>query len=92
MKAHARKKAVITQLREKKVTKPSRKKAIAAKPAALRKARSSSSGQQAKGIAAPRVISRRYLSPLGKGEISSRRIMAAIKAVKKAHAVYDVEM
>jgi len=89
MKAHARKKADVTQRREK-VTKPPRKTTIAAKPAAVHKARSSSA-QQVKGIV-PRVISRRYLSPLGKGEISSRRITAAIKAVKKAHALYDVEM
>jgi hypothetical protein len=91
MKEDARKKTVITQRREKKATKPSRKKGIAEKPA-LPKERSSSPGKQAKGIAAPRVISRRYLSPLGKGEISSRRITAAIKAVRKAHALYDVEM
>jgi hypothetical protein len=38
------------------------------------------------------VISRPYLSPLGKGEISSRRITAAIKAVKKAQGWYDVEI
>jgi hypothetical protein len=92
MKAQARKKAVTTQRREKKVTKPPRKKVIAPKTAAFSKPRPSAPKQQRKAIAPPRVISRRYLSPLGKGEISSRRITAAIKAVKKAHALYDVEM
>ncbi|MEA2239179.1 MAG: hypothetical protein QOC81_3903 [Thermoanaerobaculia bacterium] len=34
-------------------------------------------------------ISRPFLSPIGKREISSRRITAAIKAVMKAQGSYD---
>lgn len=35
----------------------------------------------------PHVISRKYLSPVGVREISSKRLTAAIKAVKKARAL-----
>jgi hypothetical protein len=38
------------------------------------------------------VISRPYLSPIGKREISTRRITAAIKAVMKAQGSHDFEI
>jgi hypothetical protein len=67
-----------------------RKKSSArTKSAAKRSVRNARAGE----AAAPRVISRKYLSPAGVREISSRRLTAAIKAVKEAHASHDdVEM
>ena len=56
------------------------------------KKRSSTLTHAVKHEGTPHVISRRYLSPLGKGEISSRRITAAIKAVKKARALFDIDL
>lgn len=66
-----------------------KKSSLRTKPGAKRSGRKARSGE----AAAPRVISRKYLSPAGVREISSSRITAAIKAVKEAHASYDdVEM
>jgi hypothetical protein len=93
MKARTRKKAASAQPKEKTLTKGLRGKTIPAKgPARSAKRRSSSATKGVTLPAVPRFISRRYLSPLGKGEISSRRITAAIKAVKKANALYDLEI
>jgi hypothetical protein len=66
------------------------KKTVAAKEPA-RSAGKRISTRDAEREAMTHVISRPYLSPLGKGEISSRRIIAAIKAVKKAQ-VFDFEI
>jgi hypothetical protein len=68
------------------------KKAANAKASARSAKQGISSSRAAKTGAPTRVISRRYLSPLGKREISSRRLTAAIKAVKKTHAPYGLEM
>lgn len=66
------------------------------RPSSRAKARSRNTAatqQKAEPVAAPRVISRKYLSPPGVREISSKRLTAAIKAVKEAHAsADDVEM
>jgi hypothetical protein len=66
------------------------------KKAAVAKERAPSAGKRtstrdAEREAMTHFISRPYLSPLGKREISSRRITAAIKAVMKAQGSYDFE-
>jgi hypothetical protein len=52
-----------------------------------------SSAQAGRGVreCAPHFISRQYLSPSGKREVSSRRLAKAIKAVREAHA-YKLEI
>jgi len=67
-------------------------KKVAAKESAARSAGKRASTRDAKREVMTHVISRPYLSPLGKGEISVRRITAAIKAVKKAQGWYDFEI
>lgn len=87
---NARKKSSPRPVVAKKAAKRSVKKAPIAKEPA-RSAGKRISTRDAEREAMNHVISRPYLSPLGKREISSRRIIAAIKAVKKAQG-YDFEI
>jgi hypothetical protein len=74
----------------KKAAKRAVKKAAGAKVPA-RSAGKRSSTRYVENEVMTHFISRPYLSPLGKREISSRRITAAIKAVMKAQGSYDFE-
>ncbi len=87
---NARKKSSPRPAAAKKAAKRSVKKAATAKEPA-RSAGKRISTRDAEREAMTHVISRPYLSPLGKREISSRRITAAIKAVMKAQGSYDFE-
>jgi len=90
-KMNDRKKSSSRPAIAKKVAKRPAKKAVAAKEPA-RSSGKRTSTRDAKRAVMTHVISRPYLSPLGKGEISVRRITAAIKAVKKAQGWYDFEI
>ncbi|HXH90274.1 MAG TPA: hypothetical protein VNN25_01740 [Thermoanaerobaculia bacterium] len=80
---NVRKKSSSRPVVAKKPAKRPVKKAVAAKEPA-RSTGKRISTREAEREAMNHVISRPYLSPLGKREISSRRIIAAIKAVMKA--------
>jgi hypothetical protein len=56
---------------------------------AERKKATRAAAKRTSGKAGPRVIARKYLSPGGIREISSKRLTEAIKAVKDAHASND---
>lgn len=73
----------------KKAAKRPVKKAVAKGPGRSAGKRISARDAELEAEAMTHFISRPFLSPLGKREISSRRITAAIKAVMKAQGSYD---
>jgi hypothetical protein len=75
----------------KKAAKRPVKKVAAKGPARSTGKRISARDAKLEAEAMTHVISRPYLSPIGKREISTRRITAAIKAVMKAQGSYDFE-
>jgi hypothetical protein len=85
-----RKKSPARPAAAKKAAKRPAKKATAQGPGSS--ARKRTSTRDAEREAMTHVISRPYLSPIGKREISTRRITAAIKAVMKAQGSYDFEI
>jgi hypothetical protein len=90
MKARVSKKPSTRHASAKKVTKRLEKKAVTPKsPARSAGKRISTRDAKLEAEAMTHFISRPFLSPIGKREISSRRITAAIKAVMKAQGSYD---
>jgi hypothetical protein len=90
---NVRKKSSSRPASAKKAAKRPVKKAVASKePTRSAGKRISTRDAELEAEAMTHFISRPFLSPLGKREISSRRITAAIKAVMKAQGSHDFEI